>query len=230
MNRASLICNCQNEQNKYIREFEKLGETLTDEQKDKIKNNILEKHMTKWKEMCVLNDKLTEVIMNHKGMSKTNWYYITVRPKPETSFIDFIKYVEKFIRRAQIYNYKLTLEQKDPLGSGEGFHMHCIVDAYWKSKFDCIKNVTSSFNKCCADNCIQVDTTRNPGQLFNNYCIEYQSKDEHKIKTKEGDTIWRDNNNIDAYYDSDENPFSALSIKSNKTVQESINPFIVEMD
>lgn len=232
MNRASLICNCQNEIKKVINMHKKirndLGESLSPEEETKIREQIISKHTEKWSEMIDLNNILTDLILNKKGISKTQWYFITVRPDPKITLDTFVKKVDKYINRLQILTYKMSLEQKCVEGSGTGFHMHAVVDATWESFEECRRATFSTFKNIAGGGAIKIKTTNNPGEMFNNYCIEYKSKKQHKISTKNGDAIWRANHNIKEYYDSKENRFSALSIKV-RTVQNSINPFIVEI-
>lgn len=238
MNRATLVYQCHREMQKRIKEFELINDdcikaglpTMTNEE---IKEQVLNKHKKVWKELATINDTLTETLMEHKGFTKTNWYWITVRPKPSINFKDFIHGVDKFIHRACIITYKLTLEQKDPEGSGQGFHMHCVVDAKWKSFKEALRDTSSSFNKYAEANCIEIKTTRNPHELFQKYCIDYEHKDGHKECTQRGDALWREKYNIEDYYHTGNNDFDALSIKSDKTEQNNVIPlktFIIEMN
>lgn len=230
MNRASLICNCINEQEKAVKILKSIhGDEVNAELITIRKQQILDKHKEKWAIMCDINNELTDIIMNKRGITKHNWFIVSVRPNDTVDLKTFINTVEKYILRKQIYNYKLTLEQACVDGSGNGFHMHAIVDAYWKSQSDALHETYKTFKKIAAFNCIEVTTTRNPGEFFERYCIEYECEDHDKKKTQNGDAIWRARHKILPYYDSLENRFSALSIKSVKTVQNSINPFIIEM-
>lgn len=106
-----------------------LGESLSPEEESKIREQIISKHTEKWSEMIDLNNILTDLILNKKGISKTQWYFITVRPDPKVTLDTFVKKVDKYINRLQILTYKMSLEQKCVEGSGTGFHMHAVVDA-----------------------------------------------------------------------------------------------------
>lgn len=234
MNRATLVYQCHRDQQKRIKDLNEQNRIYADANLplldiEDAKQKVLDLHIQKWKELCIINDHLSETLMEHKGYTKTNWFFITVRPRPDTTFKDFIRYIDKFIHRKCITNYKLSLEQKCVEGSGEGFHMHAVVDATWKSFREALRDTSSSFNKCADENCVEIKTTRNPHELFTNYCIEYTSKDNHKESTQHGDALWREKYNIEDYYYSGGKPFCALPIKSNWAVQESVKPFIVEM-
>lgn len=238
MNRATLVYQCYREQQKRLAEIEIANDGFRQAglpifEHDQIEKQVLDKHARMWKKLAEINDVLTETLMEHKGFTKTNWYWITVRPKPSITFKDFIYGVDKFIHRACIITYKLTLEQKDPEGSGQGFHMHCVVDAKWKSFKEALRDTSSSFNKYAEANCIEVKTTRNPHDLFQRYCIDYEHKDGHKECTQRGDALWREKYNIEDYYHTGSNDFDALSIKSDMTEQKSIIPltnFIIELN
>lgn len=164
------------------------------------------------------------------GRTTTNWYFITIRPKPEIKFEQFLTYIEKFIKRSCIIDYTLSLEQKSTTGDGTGFHCHLICNTKHRSKGECLRDTLSTFNKICEPQCIQIDITRDPQKIINAYLIAYESKDNHKINTKEGDAIWRAKYNILPLYSKTENPFLALSIKSIETVPKSIQPFIVNLN
>lgn len=204
--------------------------TINNEQRNHTYDSSIENQRREFQEILkiakLLHDDYKEITNNYA----TNWYFITIRPKENVPFINFINTLNTYIKRAFMIEYTLTLEQKDPFGSGDGFHAHIVCNTKHRSKGEILRDTISTFNDLCEKQAIQVDTTRNPKDIINKYMIAYESKDDHKICTKNGDIIWRKNNNISDLYSTNENPFSVLSIKSNETAQNSIIPYIVEMD
>lgn len=193
-------------------------------------NHIIEKERAEFRKILEIAKLLHEDYTELTGNTTNNWYFVTIRPKHDTNFKTFITYIEKYIQRAFIIDYTLSLEQKSITGSGEGFHCHIVCNTKHRSKGEILRDTLSTFNKICEPQCIQIDTTRNPQKIINAYLIAYESEDKHKEITKEGDATWRAKYNILPLYNKKEQPFSALSIKSDETVQKSINPFIIEMD
>lgn len=180
-------------------------------------NTIIEKERKEFCEIIKIAKLLHDDYQEFTGSSTNNYYFITIRPKENITLYEFNKTIEKFINRSCILNYTLSLEQKDPNGSGKGFHVHIITNTYHRSKGECLRDTRSTFKNICEPQCIEIITTKNPNDIINKYLLNYESKDNHKIITKEGDLLWRKKNNIDPLYNNESNPFSALSIKSNET-------------
>jgi len=130
-------------------------------------------------------------------------FWITVRPNTKIcSFARFYEFVHKCVNRKCFEDYILTFEQKwgdqdaDPdiiKKLGDGFHIHIIAKMMQKTKAAVLRDIQSSFKKCTAPQCVQVDIIFDPEQVNNleNYITNYTSKDGHKIKTKETDSLWR---------------------------------------
>jgi len=100
-------------------------------------------------------------------------------------------------------SYKLSFEQKDESGSGHGFHAHIVCDTKHRSKGECLRDTISSFRKVCEENCIDVQVTKNPEDIVNNYLLNYKSDDNHKAPTQEGDKMWRNRIGLADLYDND---------------------------
>lgn len=226
MNKANLIYKCLTEQKRIIALHKKLGSEINEEE---IKKSIEDKHMIEWKELWKLNMIYNEACLEFHGMTKTNWFWITVRPKPEIELKTFLQHVNKYLQRNCIKIYRMTLEQACEEGSGIGFHMHAVIDATWTGKAEALRETQSSFNKVADKNCVQIENTRNPHEMFNRYCIEYLCDDHDKECTKNGDAIWRAKHNIKSEYSSIEERFSLATIKSGVARDESIKPFVVEL-
>lgn len=153
-------------------------------------------------------------------------YYVTIRPKCNSiTFDDFYILVQKLMNRKCFDGYMLTFEQKGTSDDtlGHGFHVHFVAKMKQRGKDEVIRDVYSTVKHCTEKHCIQVDITYNGTQLFNNYCIEYESKDNHKASTKEWDAKWRKNVSIADYYEN-EIPDRGPAIKSNA------GPIVIEMN
>lgn len=138
-------------------------------------------------------------------------YMITIRPEcKKISFNKFFTEISNFVQRKCFLDYQLSFEQKgmslDTLG--HGFHVHIVAHMTQKSKGEVLRDTKSSMgcnkpNAWIIDNCIQVDVCKNPNDTVQNYLIDYNSKDGHKIQTKEWDDIWRSNIGIKNIYQND---------------------------
>lgn len=140
---------------------------------------------------------------NHK-----NFYFITIRPNDNCEFIDFKNKINEFLSRKCFLEYTYSFEQKGTSLStlGQGFHVHIIANMIQRSKSEVLRDTLSSWNawinmKWISPNCIQVDTTKNPNKLINDYLICYKSDDNHKETTKEWDNLWREKLGLSNLYD-----------------------------
>lgn len=150
-----------------------------------------------------------------------NWYFITIRPdNKKITFIDFYNKCKTFAHRAFITEYSLSFEQKgtNDVSLGHGFHAHIVCKTSARSKGEVLRYTQSTFSTCTADNCIEVIPTRMPEDIINNYLLNYESKDGHKIVTKEWDALWRAQNNLKNLYNTKEDwTYTPVSIKSVET-------------
>lgn len=165
-----------------------------------------------------ISELLHQRYIEMKTKSYTN-YFITIRPKPNISFVEFYNQICKYIKRSTFIKYKLSFEQKgiDQDNIGNGFHCHIVtIETKWRSKGECLRDTQSSFKKMCEPNCIQVESTKNPLELVESYLVKYESQDNHKMITKEIDYIWRLNNNLKNIYTEEDllTPRHERSIKS----------------
>lgn len=156
-----------------------------------IAQTIIDQQRTEFREILRIAKLLHEDYEEIVSKKTTNWYFISIRPKPGITFYDFKKQVIKYVNRSFMNDYTLSFEQKSLIGNGDGFHVHIVCDTNHRSKAECLRDTISTFKHFCEPNCIDIKTTRNPTNIINNYLIEYKSDDEHKIDTKDGDKIWR---------------------------------------
>lgn len=172
--------------------YEKLGHSQEDIQ---IRSEQIITHQcNEFREILLISEKLKEVFREVSGNETKNWFFITIRPHPQISWNEFHAKVMKYLKRSTFISYTCSFEQKGITHAtlGEGFHAHIVADCKWRSKPEALRDTFSTFNKMCAENCIQVVPTRGPDELIKNYLIEYKSDDNHKECTKKWDTLWRE--------------------------------------
>jgi len=164
----------------------------------------------KWKRTLetaiMLRDIAIETCFIQSGEPLSNkTFFITVRPGPNAVSFETFKHLvlKEYLTGKMFEQWAVTFEQKDPHGSGEGFHCHIMAKCSVTGKHEVLRR-TTCFKGIVADNCIDVRVCKTPETTFKNYCIDYKSDDGHKILTREGDVIWRAVNNIDPYYISKE--------------------------
>lgn len=187
----------------------------------------------RFREILSIAKQLHEDYIEIATLSTNNWYYVTVRPAPNITFGEFLKFVTKYVKRKCIIDFILTLEQKSTEDTGEGFHVHLVCDATWRSQQEALRDTASTFKKIAAENCIKIKTTREPQKIIDNYHIAYISKDDHKKGTKEGDAIWRANKGIEPLYKKNEDgiqKLETLSIKYGGTASNSITEYQIIKD
>lgn len=193
-----------NRANKYVERerdmAERMGESFDS---TTARAKFIEGERAKFRDILSIAQLLHEDYVEVTKATAHNWFFITVRPKPGVTFEEFYILTYKFVNRAFMMDYKLVFEQKDVNGSGDGFHLHMICNTKHRSKGECLRDAKSSYAKVADENCVCVKTTRNAEELFSKYCIEYQSDDNHKIATKDGDAIWRTKMNLADVYEND---------------------------
>lgn len=158
-------------------------------------------------------------------------FMITIRPHCQRiTFEQFRTEVAEFIKRKMFEKiYALSFEQKGTCEQhlGTGFHIHLIAQTTCRSKGEVLENTYSTFKHYTERNCIQVDICKNPETVKDKYLLEYESKDEHKITTKQWDTLWRERNNIEPIYN-DENRQDILVKRA--TIKSDCGPQIIEIN
>jgi len=168
-----------------------------------VANATIEASRNEFREILQIARLLHQDYQEISQSTAINWYFVTIRPKPGVCFTELYALTHKFVNRAFMKEYTLTFEQKDPEGSGKGFHCHIVCNTNHRSKGELLRDTKSTFNKICADNCIDIKTTKNPKDIVDNYMIAYKSEDDHKIKTKNGDAIWRTKMSLSDIYENE---------------------------
>lgn len=209
----------RNKQKKAIAYYIKTCEETNTEPEfvDKLKGNILINEIEEFKEILEISKQLHEVYTNVLNMDTNNWYFVTIRPDEKKIILeDFRRKVISYLDRKCMKAYYLSFEQKgtsiETLGSG--FHAHILIKSTWRSKGECLRDTLSTFNKMCANNCIEIKTTREPEKIRDNYLLDYKSEDGHKEITKEWDTIWRNENKIDPLYTLENSSVSSSPVET----------------
>lgn len=189
---------------------------------EEITETVVNQQRTEFREILRIAKLLHEDYKEIVNAETTNWYFITIRPRPGTDFNEFKKQVIKYVNRSFMINYTLSFEQKSMIGNGEGFHVHIVCDTKHRSKAECLRDTTSTFKGFCEPNCVDVKPTRNPTDIINNYLVEYKSDDEHKSATKDGDKIWRSRLGLLDIYEN--------NLEEGAVIKSGTAPFIVEIN
>lgn len=151
--------------------------------------------------VAMMKDKFLELGLIENKAART--FFITIRPDTnKVTFENFYNDVRVWTLRKCVQNYTLTFEQKGTNEEtlGQGFHVHIVAKMTQRSKGEVARDTHSSFKAYTAAQCVQVDICQNPDQHIQRYLIDYESKDGHKIVTKEWDTIWRTNLSLEPTY------------------------------
>lgn len=189
---------------KILKDIEELRVNNPDYDYDNHYQVCVQSEIKEFKEYCKIAVQLHEAYREIAGIQSCNWYWVTIHPKNDTDLPTFLKYIEKYINRATIIDYKYSIEQKgtslETLGNGK--HIHLIINAKWRSVGECARDTCSTFAKIADKPAIKIKTTREPDKLFNDYCIEYKSNDDHKQSTKIWDVIWREQEGLKTFYQS----------------------------
>jgi len=137
-----------------------------------------------------------------KLKSIDSFQWVTVNPKPETSFESFKKDVDKYVNQKHIEAAEYVYEQRGSNDDtmGQGFHVHLLVKTK-TNKADFEKRTRAKFSKYCG----------NDKHIYMKSCPLKFIKDKQaymrgeKIEpgkeTKcEIDKLWRIKNNLNQYY------------------------------
>lgn len=198
---------------------------------EKFLKTFLDRETKNFTDILDYAEKLHDVYKERLGDRRTQ-YYIVIRPdSKKIKFEDFYKFVVKFCNRACIYSYTVTFEQTGTSDEslGDGFHANIVCDSSWRSKGECLRSAQSTFRKICDDQFIHVTPTKNPSELIENYLIKYESKDGHKITTKEWDSKWRTSIGLKDVYESAGESLPTCLTSPIRQVGNSETPFIVDL-
>lgn len=156
----------------------------------------------------------------HVPQGSKQAYYITVRPDTKkVGFVEFYNDVRKFVERKCFIDYKVTFEQVGVTEEtlGEDFHVNIVAQMKQRSKGEVLRDTVNTFKRYTIANAIQVQTTRNPDEVVENYLVNYESKDGHKAPTQQWDAAWRVREGLANLYKSpDGMPIKSISASLQK--------------
>jgi len=186
---------------KHVQEFEEFSSYTTIELRERASRLYLEEFRRNCEVAVLLRDIAIDCgFSNDPNNILSRHFFISIRPPHNAiEFEVFKELCFKYLSKKMFLQWAITFEQKSIDGTGEGFHCHIIAKTKARSKGEILRN-TTEFQGIVAQNCIDIKPCKNPVETFRNYCINYESDDGHKVTTREGDRIWRSNNNINDYY------------------------------
>lgn len=190
---------------KMNKKIDKDFETLSAVNPDLKRSMFEDMAIHEYKKNCRLGIKLMQEFQELVRETKQR-FFVTVRPDTKKiNFDNFYILSKKFLERSCVLESKVSFEQKgtNELALSEGFHMHMILNMTQRSKGEVLRDVQSTFKSCTAPNCIDVQVIKSQIDMARcvGYIENYESNDEHKIVTKEWDTLWRSKNNIKTIYE-----------------------------
>lgn len=180
---------------------------------ESVYNNVIESRKNEFQQIIDLAHNLHELY----GKTMSRLYWITIRPKPGVSWVDFFSAIKSLCERKCFVEYRLSFEQKCPEGTGSGFHIHMLASMTQRSKGEVLRDLKSSLNDICDNPGIDV-RSRASADTFEKYCVNYESKDGHKLLTKVGDEVWRKSLGLLNEYNRGD-PWFMLSTKSEGTAK-----------
>ncbi len=133
--------------------------------------------------------------------------FITVNPKPEITFEEFMKKMEKLINRNIFTNGLYVYEQRGSTeeDAGKGFHCHLLCERNLNYKptkvVSCIKNTCKSLCNVKDKRLLNIQLI---GEEFaqdkRQYIMGHNKTGEGKSVKQNIDTYWRKKNNLKEYY------------------------------
>lgn len=160
----------------------------------------------------IANGKFDEIIpdlavirdgINNKNNS--NYLWITINPRPSVNLIEFIKIVEKSLKKSWICKYLCVIEQRgcNEEEIGKGFHTHILIDKGDYRFSHARREFVSTYNKVCDvqnyhtfnfNCCKEIDINKRQ-----NYMLGRKADPEKHIK-QDMDIIFRNRYNIPTFY------------------------------
>jgi len=136
----------------------------------------------------------------------TDYYFVTVNPKPSVALTELKEKVDKFTHRKVVQAAEWSYEQRssDLITSGSGMHVHLIVQKPNGLRNKYFQDQTrESFKTLVGNPQTHVDIRPMPGQYVKDKRSYLQD-----VKTGEGkadkqavDKVWRVDNNLKDYYE-----------------------------
>lgn len=150
------------------------------------------------------NDKLKELIQNtyNRISTKPTNIFLTINPRPEITFEELSKVVDKYLTRKFVVGYSYVYEIRKEDFSG--LHCHILLKYQNIRPYDLKKNTKNSFKSIC-----MVDNPEilNIKFIEDDVCLEkvnymLGNKKDSKQSGVKATILWREKNNIKPIYDS----------------------------
>lgn len=138
-----------------------------------------------------------------------DYLWLTVNPSPDCSFDTFMQIVGRMVQKKWLKSYVYVYEQRgvnqDELG--KGFHIHAIIKKPEdKSPAHCIRELSSTFKKCCDVSNYHLFNTKWIDQEEYNRKLGYilgqkeSTPENNKVMKQEMDKQWRLVRSLQPYY------------------------------
>lgn len=148
-------------------------------------------------------EKLTELHKKKIEIEK-EWYFLTVNPKPDIKLTDFMKTIEKALKKRWINYFIMVIEQRGECEAelGKGFHTHIIFNKGIKH-CKVVTEMSNTFKKMCDTSNYHLFNLKSIGEEEKKRKIEYITgvkADEEKHLKQQMDIIFRERNKLKSYY------------------------------
>lgn len=165
-------------------------------------NRLIIREITIWHEERRL-EKLRQLHKNKIEIEK-EWYFLTVNPKPDITLIEFMKTIEKALKKKWINYYIMVIEQRGECEAelGKGFHTHIIFNKGCKH-CKVITEMSNTFKKMCDTSNYHLFNLKSIGEEEKKRKIEYITgvkADVEKHLKQQMDIIFRERNKLKSYY------------------------------
>ena len=156
-----------------------------------------------------LEDNYKEQMLMKAAVKHNNLYvWVTINPKPDVTFDNFRKKVEKLVKRQMFSNYLYVYEQRGTTEGemGKGFHAHILATRKLKYKPNKVaRNIKNTCKGLVGD--VNKSSQLNIQFIGDEYMNDKKTYILGKNKTGEGkdvkqdiDVVWRKKNNLNNYY------------------------------
>lgn len=148
-----------------------------------------------------------EELEKRSGKKDSDLVFITVSPRPDVLFQDFINTVNKLFSKVWLKNYIYVFEQRgdNEDNIGKGFHIHGLLYRDGKKFSDIRREIISTIKKVVDINVYSAyeiklvkDDDDNVKKIMN-YMLGDKAE-EYKHPKQAMDKVWREKNNILSYY------------------------------
>jgi len=148
-------------------------------------------------------EKLRQLHKSHIELKK-EWYFLTVNPKPDITLTEFMKTIDKALKKRWINYYIMVIEQRGESEAelGKGFHTHIIFNKGIKH-CKVITEMSNTFKKMCDTSNYHLFNLKSIGEEEKKRKVEYilgEKADVEKHLKQQMDIIFRERNKLKSYY------------------------------